>query len=462
MPVPLAKLSLEMEAALGAEVQQEPMSVSIHQERFLEKLNLDGLSNWSLRNTAAMRELILAFHDIFTLDNNELGCTSAIEHEICINDSEPFKEWFRCIPPPLLEEVHALLHDMLDAGAICPSQSPWCSMVVLVHKKDRTLHFCIDFHHLNTWTKKDSYPLLQIQEAIESMAGATHFFTMDFKSGFWQIKMATDWQQYTAFTVGNLGHYECICMPFCLCNAPATFQCLMQNMLGELSLTFCIIHLNNVIVFGHTEEEHLQHLHIMFEWFCEFNLKLKLSKCSFFQLEIVYLAHHVSQEVIHPSRDNVCTVEEFPMPETYTQVCAFCRLVGHYRQFIKGLAHIVWPLYDVFGKEVKMGPVQLPPEVHEAVRILKDKIQATPMLVFSDFDKTFLLETASKEGLGTVLLQKQDDGHYHHDTFGSHSLMPPEKNYHSSKLEFKEYVTDAPFVVRTDNNPLNYFLTTPN
>ena len=84
---------------------------------------------------------------------------SAIEHEIHINDSEPFKEQFRCIPPPLLEEVHTSLRDMLDAGAICPSQSPWCNVVVLVWKKDGSLHFCVDFCRLNAHTKKDLHPL---------------------------------------------------------------------------------------------------------------------------------------------------------------------------------------------------------------------------------------------------------------------------------------------------------------
>ena len=200
------------------------MSVSAHQERLLEKLNLDCLSNWSPRNAATARELILAFHDIFALDNNELWCMSVIDHEIRINDSEPFKEWFRHIPPPLLGEVHASLQDILDAGTIHPSQSLWCNVVVLMCKKDRTLHFRIDFHCLNACTKKDSYPLLWIQEDLESMAVAMHFSTMDFKSGFWQVKMATDSQQYIAFTLGNLGFYEFTHMPFSLCNAPATFS----------------------------------------------------------------------------------------------------------------------------------------------------------------------------------------------------------------------------------------------
>ena len=175
----------------------------------------------------------------------------------------------------------------------------------------------------------------------------------------------------------------------------------------------------------------------MFKCFREFNLKLKPSKCSFFQSEIVYLAHHISQEGINPSRDNVHAIEDFPMLETFTQVCTFCRLAGHYRHFTGGFTHIVRPLYNVLGKEVKMGLVQLPPEAQEVVRTLKGKIQSALILVFPNFDKLFLLETdASKERLGAVLSQKQDDRRYHPITFGSHSLTPTEKNYHSLKLEF--------------------------
>ena len=255
--------------------------------------------------SAVVRELVLAYHDVFALESNELGCTSAIEHEIHIENSEPFKEWFQRIPPLLSEEVCTSLRDMLEMGVIHPSQSPWCNAVVLVWKKDGILHFCVDFRHLNMWTKKDSYPLLHIQEALESMAGSTHFSSMDFKLGFWQIKMALESQQYTAFMVGNLGFYEFTCMPFGLCNALAMFQHLMQNTLGELNLTYCVIYLDDIIIFGRMEEEHLECLCVMFERFQEFNLKLKPSKCSFFQSEIVYLAHHISRQGILPSWDNV-------------------------------------------------------------------------------------------------------------------------------------------------------------
>ena len=318
------------------------MSVAGRQERLLEKLNLDRLAHWSPENVVAARELVLAYHDVFTLESNELGCTSAIEHEICIEDDEPFKEWFWRIPLPLLEEVCASLRDMLEAGAIHPSQSPWCNAVVLVQKKDSTLCFCMDFRCLNACTKKDSYPLPHIREALESMVRSAHFSSMDFKLGFWQIKMAPGSQQYTAFTVGNLGFNEFTRMPFGLCNAPATFQHLMHNTLGELNLTYGVIYLDDVIVFGCMEEEHLEHLRMVFKRFWEFNLRLKPSKCSFFQSEIVYLAHHVSQRGILPSLENVRAMQEFLMPETYS--LHILRTSGALQEVYQGICQHSTPL----------------------------------------------------------------------------------------------------------------------
>ena len=223
MPVPPSMPALVSEGATALEAIAEPLSMVEQPVKLLEKLDLSGLKNWAPRNAEVAKQLVLSYHNVFMLEKNKLGCTSAVEHEIHIIDSEPFKERFRRIPPPLLEEVCASLRDMLDAGAIHSSQSPWCKAVVLVRKKDGTLHFCVDFRQLNAWTKKDLYPLPRIQEALESMAGAAHFSLMDFKSGFWQVKMVPGSQPYIAFTVGNLGFYEFTQMPFGLCNTPATF-----------------------------------------------------------------------------------------------------------------------------------------------------------------------------------------------------------------------------------------------
>ena len=126
---------------------------------------------------------------------------------------------------------------------------------------------------------------------LKSLVGAGYFSCLDLKSGFWQIKIDESSKQYTAFTVGNLGFFECDPMPFGLCNVPATFQWLMQNCLGELNLIYCLIYLEDTVVFLHTAEEHLHQLHIIFDQFREHNLKLKPSKCNSFREEITYWAH---------------------------------------------------------------------------------------------------------------------------------------------------------------------------
>ena len=166
---------------------------------------------------------------IFSLEPMKLSCTHSTEHTIKVTEDTPFKEQFRQIPPPLVE-VWNHLREMLESGAIWPSQSAWHNALVLVRKKDGGLWFCIDFCHLNMYMKKDSYPLPRIQEALESLVGAGHFSCLDLKLGFWQIKMEEASKQYTAFTVGNLGFFECDHMLFVLCNVPATFQ--RQNSLS--------------------------------------------------------------------------------------------------------------------------------------------------------------------------------------------------------------------------------------
>ena len=220
---------------------------------------------------------------------------------------------------------------MLDGGAIQPSQSPWCNAVVLVRKKDGGLRFCIDFCRLNSRTKKDAYPLPCMQETMESMVGARFFSTMNLKSGFWQVKMAKDSQQYTAFTVGSMGVYEFLRMPYRLCNAPATFRRLMQNCLGELNLTYALIYLDDVIVFSRTEEEHLHRLRVVFGRFLEHGLKLKPSKCHFLQDQITFLGHEILADGMKPGMANLRAIAEMAPPKTYTEIQRFTRMTGFFR-----------------------------------------------------------------------------------------------------------------------------------
>ena len=238
--------------------------------------------------------------------------------------------------------------------------------------------------------------------------GAAHYSTFDMNSGFWQVPMDEESKQYTAFMLGSMGLYECESMAFGLCNAPPTFQRLMQNCLGELDLTYCLIYLDDVIIFSQTEEEHLERMRVVFDCLHEHGLKLKPSKCDMFKMEINYLAYHVSK------KKNLEAIAECPPPDTYTKVKSFVGLVGHYRCFIKGFANIAAPLYDLTSgenKDKKSEHLDLPLKAREAFDRLKAACLQAPILSFPDFSKPFLLETdASGKGLGAVLSQKQSDG----------------------------------------------------
>ena len=289
-------------------------------------------------------------------------------------------------------------------------------------------------------------------------------------------------KQYTAFILGNMGLYECESMPFGLCNAPPTFQRLMQNCLGELNLTYCLIYLDDMIVFSEMPEEHLQRMRVVFDCLREHGLKLKLSKCDVLKPEINYLAHHVSQKGVLPSKKNLESIAQYPPPDTYTKVKSFVGLVGHYRCFIKGFAKIAAPLYDLTSgdnKDKKSEHVDLCPEALEAFDRLKAACLQAPILAFLDFDKPFLLETdTSRKGLGAVLSQKQADGGYHPIAYASHVMNETEQRYHSNKQKFltlKWVVTEQfheyllpygknrnEFVVHTDNNLLTYIFSSAN
>ena len=464
----------------GGPCEQSTLTETARQELLLKKLDLTGLEAWPPEQAEKAHSLLKEYHDIFSLEKHDTGHTKAAKHKIVLKDPDtpPFRERFHRIPPPQLDEVRAHLKMMLDAGVIRPSNSPWCNAVVLVRKKDGSLCFCIDFRRLNSLTVKDSHPLPRICETLESLAGAAHYTTIDMNSGFWQVPMDDESKQYTAFTLGSMGLYKCECMPFGLCNAPPTFQRLMLNCLGELNLTYCLIYLDDVIIFSRTEEEHLERMRVVFDRLREHGLKLKPSKCEVFRMKINYLAHHVSKEGVLPSKKNLEAIAQCPPPDTYTKVKSFVGLVGHYRRFIKGFANIAAPLYDLTSgenKDKKSERLDLLPEAHEAF----DRLKAACLQAFPDFGKPFLLETdASGKGLGAVLSQKQSDGQYHPIAYASRIMTEMERRYHSNKQEFlalKWAVTEQfheylslygknrnEFIVQTDNNPLTYIFSSAN
>ena len=231
-----------------------------------------------------------------------------------------------------------------------------------------------------------------------------------------------------------------------------------------MNLTYCLIYLDDMIVFWKMEEGHLQCLCIVFNHFWEHNLRLKPTKCKFFQNEINYLAHHVSRKGVQPIKENLKAIAEFTPPWTYTAIWAFMGLMRHYQWFIKGLACIAQPLHEHLsgeGASKENEQVTLMEEALGTFEMLKMACLEAPVPAFADFNKPFLLESnASKLGLGAMLSQKETDGQYHPVPYASWSLTVHVHSYHSTKQgflalkwviaeQFQEYLLWKPFVVRT-------------
>ena len=363
---------------------------------------------------------------------------------------------------------------MLEIGAIRKSQSPWASTVVLVRKKDGALRFCIDLRKLNQRTIKDVQTLPRIEESLDSLCGAVIFTSLDLKSGYWQVELDEGSIPYTVFTVGPLGFYECLRMPFGLTNAPATFQRLMENCLGDLHLNWCIIYLDDIVIYSETPEEHVERLEAVFKKLSAAGLKLKPNKCEFFKSQITYLGHIVSNEGIATDPKKIKAIQSWPRPETVTQVQKFMGLTNYYRKFIHNYAKVAKPLHQLVSGEnakLKRTAVKWTEECERSFLELKDLCSNTPVLAYPDYTKNFKLYTdASESGLGAVLTQVKEDGKERPIAYASRTLSKSERNYDAHKLEFlalkwsvtnrfHEYLYGGTFDVYTDNNPLTYILT---
>ena len=263
--------------------EEIPEKTPARLEKLFNKLDLSGMESWDQDQKDRMKKVFEDYHYLFALEDLGLGKTDLVKHIIKLEDPKPFHEWYRCIPPHQYEEVKKHLKEMVETGMIHKSNSPWASAVVLVRKKTRELHFCMDLRKLNACTVKDAKTLPRIEDLLDSLNGAIIFTSLDLKSGYWQVELDEDSIPYMTFTVGPLGFYECLRMPFRLTNMPAMFQCLMEKCLGDLYLNWCIIYLDDIIVYSKTPEEHIERLEGVFKKLSKAGLKLKPSKCEFFR-----------------------------------------------------------------------------------------------------------------------------------------------------------------------------------
>ena len=408
-------------------------------------------------------KLLHSYSNIFAQHTADFGRTGKIKHRIDTGDSPPIRQPFRRTPPNRREDMTRLLGEMSNKSVIQPSTSPWASPVVLVRKKDGSHRFCIDYRKVNAVTRKDAYPLPRIDDTLDTLSGSQWFSTLDLISGYWQVEVDPQDKPKTAFATPD-GLFEFNVMPFGLCNAPATFQRLMNMVLAGLQWTNCLVYLDDVIVMGRTFEEHLHNLATVFDRLQEANLKLKPQKCAFAKKQVTFLGHIVSPRGIATDPEKTAKVANWPEPQSPKEVQQFLGLASYYRRFIKDFASIAKPLHRLTEKASTFRWTQ---ECTHAFEELRKRLVSSPVLAFPDYRKPFILDTdASDLGIGAVLSQVQEDGQERVVAYASRVLSKPERRYCVTRKEllavvafvqhFRSYLLGSRFTLRTDHGSLTW------
>ena len=300
----------------------------------------------------SLRDLLHKYEHVFPAPGEPVtGRSKSVRHEIEINNARPVRCGPRRLAPAGLRREQDCVREMLSGGQIEPSDSPWASPVVLVTKKDGSTRFCVDYRRLNSLTVKDAYPLPRIDDSLRLLGNQQWFSTMDLASGYWQVAMSPDAQKKAAF-VTNEGLFQFRVMPFGLCNAPATFERLMDRVLCGMRWSRCLVYLDDVISFGKTVPEAIGRLEEVLARLSDFGLQLKAKKCTFMQTEVGFLGHIVGRSGLACDPNKLSAVRDWHEPTKLKGVRQFIGFVGYYHRFVKDFAKLADPLVSLTRKGV--------------------------------------------------------------------------------------------------------------
>ena len=420
--------------------------------------------NLAPRVQQSFRELLVKHANLFATSDADLGRTSLVTHDIDTGDAAPIRQPPRRVPFMMQPELDKEMSRMLEQRVVEPGQSPWASPVVLVRKKDGSIRFCVDYRRLNAVTRFDAYPLPRIDETIESLSGAKFFATLDMISGYWQVGLTEEARLKSAFTVRG-GLYLWNVMPFGLCNAPSTFERLMETVLQGLQWKSCLVYLDDVVIFGRSEDELIARMDEVFTRLGRAGLKLKPRKCKFFARETEYLGHVVSEAGVAVSPDKITAITEWPVPTNVTEVRSFLGTASYYRRFVQDFATVAAPLHRLTDHGAKWS---WEAQHQEAFERLKQALATTPVLKYPVREAPYVLDTdASLTGIGAVLSQIVD-GQEMVLGYASRTLTKAEQNYCVTRREllavvhftkhYRPYLYGRKFTIRTDHSSLQWLL----
>ena len=263
-------------------------------------------------------------------------------HHIDTGDAKPFRLRQYPLSPALMRCLNGELDRMLADGIVEPCQSPWCSPVLLVKKKSREHRFCFDGRRLNSVTVRDAYPLPRVDKILDQLRDAKFLSTLDLRQAFWQIPLDEESKAKTAFSVPGRGLFRYTVLPYGLADSPKRMQRLIDQVFGPELEPHVFCYIDDLIIATSSYEEHVRVLREVYRRLAEANLIVNFDKCHFCQPSLKYLGYIVSHEGLKTDPEKVSAVENFPRPETVTQIKRFVGLL--YRRFIHDFSTLTAPI----------------------------------------------------------------------------------------------------------------------
>ena len=412
-----------------------------------------------------------SYVDVFDKDMSEiLPPHHPYDHQIPLmpNTAPPYGPIYS-LSEPELKVLKEYIDENLAYGFIYHSSSPAGAPILFVKKKDGSLWLCADYHGLNKITIKNHYPLPLINELIDYLCTAKIFTKIDLCRAYNLVCIAPGEEWKTAFHT-RYGHYEFQVMPFSLCNAPASFQHFMNDVLSDYLDQFAIVYLDDILIFSPTYESHVTHVKKVLNRLRTNSLFTKLEKCCFHQDKVEFLGFIVSHEGVIMDDAKVSAITSWPTPHNVKDIQSFLGLANFYHHFIKGFSKVVTPLTCLTKDKV---PWNWDEKAQSSFDTLKSCFTTAPILHYFDPTKPITVETdASDYAIGAVLSQPDNNNVLHPIAYYSKKFSPAEINYEiydkemfaivSAFKEWHAYLEGAHYqvTVLTDHKNLEYFTTT--